>query len=154
MAKKATVKNTKVIRSSEWFYKNKVLSEIPVDMKYFVYKITEISTGKFYIGYKGFYSNRKKKLLKSEISTDKRKKTYKIETTESNWKSYNSSNKELETLILSNPEAFNKEVLLLLKTEKTAKYYEQKYQFMLEVLEKDSFNGNIAGKFFRKDLEN
>ena len=154
MAKKATVKSTKVIRSSEWFYKNKVLSEIPVDMKYFVYKITEISTGKFYIGYKGFYSNRKKKLLKSEISTDKRKKTYKIETTESNWKSYNSSNKELETLVLSNPEAFNKEVLLLLKTEKTAKYYEQKIQFTLEVLEKDSFNGNIAGKFFRKDLEN
>lgn len=152
MAKKATTKSTKVIRSSEWFYKNKVLYEIPVDMKYFVYKITEISTGKFYIGYKGFYSNKKKKLLKSEISTDKRKKTYKIETTESNWKSYNSSNKELETLILSNPEAFNKEVLLLLKTEKTAKYYEQKYQFTLEVLEKDSFNGNIAGKFFRKDL--
>lgn len=135
-----------------WYYKKSILKEIPVDYSFFVYKITEKSTGKIYIGYKGFYSNRKKKLVKSEIPVDKRKKLYKTVTTESNWKEYNSSNKELASLISNNPSCFKKEILILCKTEKQAKYYEQKLQFKYEVLEKDSFNGNIAGKFFRKDL--
>lgn len=150
MAKRiTTIKNR---NSNSWIYNNKLLDTIPDDIKYFVYKITQISSGKIYIGYKGFYTNRKKKLIKSEISGDKRKKLYKIETKESNWKEYNSSNKELHDLIVNNPGNFNKEVLLLCKSEKIAKYYEQKLQFINEVLEKDSFNGNIAGKFFRKDL--
>ena len=139
---------------NSWLYQGEELEEIPLNSSHFVYKITEKSTGKFYIGYKGFYSNRKKKLLKSEISTDKRKKLYKREIKESDWKSYNSSNKELSELVLKNPSNFTKIILLICYTEKQAKYYEQKFQFTYEVLEKDSFNGNIAGKFFRKDLEN
>jgi hypothetical protein len=140
------------LNTNQWIYKNKIVNEIPVDMKYFVYKITEISTGKIYIGYKGFYTNRKKKLLKSEISTDKRKSKFKIEIKESNWKEYCSSSKILSELVLKNPNNFYKEILMFCKSEKQTKYMEQKYQYLLEVLEKDSFNENIAGKFFRKDL--
>lgn len=145
-------KRVEKTRNGDWLFKNEIFEEIPSEISHFVYKITEKATGKFYIGYKGFYSNRKKKLLKSEISTDKRKKLYKREIKESNWKEYNSSSKELSQLVVKNPDNFVKEILLLCKSEKSAKYYEQKYQFILEVLEKDSFNANIAGKYFRKDL--
>jgi len=147
------MKANKTRNLNSWLYNNKELTEIPINITHFVYKITEKSTGKFYIGYKSFYTNRKKKLLKSEISTDKRKKLYKREIKESNWKEYNSSSKELSQLVIKNPNNFVKEILFLCKSEKSAKYYEQKYQFILEVLEKDSFNANIAGKYFRKDLE-
>lgn len=150
MAKRLTTVRDR--NNNTWIYKNKVLNEIPVDMKYFVYQITEISTGKFYIGYKGFYTNRKKKLLKSEISTDKRKSKFRIETKESNWKEYNSSSKTLSELVLKNPTDFYKEIFIFCETEKKTKYMEQKWQYKLEVLEKDSFNENIAGKFFRRDL--
>lgn len=145
--KKILIKN-----QINWYYKKQIVNEIPLDFLYFVYKITEKDSGKIYIGYKGFYTNRKKKLLKSEISTDKRKRLFKIEKKESNWQEYNSSSKILSQLVLNNPNNFTKEILLYCKTEKSVKYWEQKMQFSLEVLEKDSFNENIAGKFFRKDL--
>jgi len=148
-------KRVSVIRNRNdktWLYKNQIVNSIPIDMKFFVYKITETTSNKIYIGYKGFYTNRKKKLLKSEISTDKRKKLFKIETKESNWQSYNSSSKLLSELVLKNPGNYNKEILVFCKSEKSVKYHEQKMQYILEVLEKDSFNENIAGKFFRRDL--
>lgn len=137
----------------DWYYENnKVLDIIPNNMTHFVYKITEIKTGKFYIGYKGFYTKRKKRLTKKELSSDSRRKTYKIEIKESNWRQYNSSNKELSELVAKNPNNFKKEILLFCNTEKKARYYEAKYQFLEDVIEKDTFNGTILGKFFRRDL--
>jgi len=62
----------------------------------FVYKITNIQTGKFYIGRKSLYSNIKKKLTRAELAQSLgpgRKPSSKIVTKESNWQEYWGSNK-------------------------------------------------------------
>jgi len=137
-----------------WYYKGKEIKEIPEGFNFFVYKITNTQNNMIYIGYKGFYTTKKKNLLKKEISADKRKKTYKKVTNESNWKTYNSSSKFLAELIKDNPKFFKKEILMFCKTKLQARYYEAKLQFQYEVLEKEdySYNENILGKFYRKNI--
>lgn len=137
-----------------WYYKGKEVKEIPEGMGFFIYKIENIQNGIIYIGYKGFYTTKKKTLKKAEISSDKRKKTYKKVTNESNWKTYNSSSKFLAELIKDNPKFFKKEILMFCKTQLQARYYEAKLQFQYEVLEKEdySYNENILGKFYRKNI--
>lgn len=137
-----------------WYYKGKEIKEIQDGMSFFIYKIENTQNGMVYIGYKGFYTTKKKTLKKAEISADKRKKTYKKVTNESNWKTYNSSSKILQELIKDNPKFFKKEILMFCKTQLQARYYEAKLQFQYEVLEKEdySYNENILGKFYRKNI--
>lgn len=75
----------------------------------FVYKITEIDTGKFYIGIKKFWSNKTLKPLKG-------KKNKRHTRVESDWMYYNSSNKELQKKINKNPYNYKKEILHLCET--------------------------------------
>ncbi len=137
-----------------WYYKGKEIKEIPEGMGFFIYKIENIQNGMIYIGYKSFYSTKTTPLKKAEISSDKRRKTYKEVTKESNWKTYNSSSKFLAELIKDNPKFFKKEILLFCKTQIQARYYEAKYQFCEGVLETNdfSYNENILGKFYRKNI--
>jgi hypothetical protein len=50
-------------------------------------------------------------------------------------------------------ECFKREILVLCKNKKQLSYYEVYWQMKLDVLAIDSYNENIAGKFYRKDLE-
>ena len=49
-------------------------------------------------------------------------------------------------------EKFRREIIYLAKGKKQLTYLELKAQFEHDVLEINSYNDNIAGKFFRKDL--
>lgn len=122
------------------------------DLEGFVYKITNLSTGNIYIGRKNFYSFTKKKLKKEFLSKDKRRKDYIIEKKESNWVNYNSSCKQLIEDIKSNKYSFKKEIIFLAKTKKQLSFWEAVYQFKYDVLLNDSYNDNILGKFFKKDV--
>lgn len=104
----------------------------------FVYKITRKSDSKFYIGKKQFWSKRSQR-IPGRVNK-------KWTTKESNWKSYISSNKELKSL---NPEDFEFVILKLCKSKRDLSYTETKYQFLEDVLFKNTWNENIAGKYFK-----
>ena len=118
------------------------LNDIPEGCFGFVYIITR-PDGKYYIGRKNIYSVSKLNPLKGE----KRKR---IVTKESNWKSYQSSNKEVQSW---NEEEIEKEILHWAFSKIELTYYEYKAQFCLGVLEdKNSLNGNIAGKIYKDHI--
>ena len=147
-----------------WNFKNgevlNELSEFPDNTFGFVYKITHIPTGKSYIGKKVLMHNRKVKLTKKDLelyeNTKGRKPSYKRISKESDWKTYWGSNKLLLELIKTEPnENFSRDIITMAPTKKLLTYYETKYLFVYQVLEKpdEFFNDNVLGKFFTKDLE-
>lgn len=122
----------------------------------FIYLITNNTNNKIYVGRKSLYSNINKKLTKKEISEQSgpgRKPTKKLVTSESNWKVYCGSSKELIKDIKEiGEDKFTREILHLCNTKKQLTFYEIQYQIIYKVLEVDSYNDNILGKFYRKDL--
>jgi hypothetical protein len=150
--------------SQNWFtYKEEKIVEYDSIDKFtencigFVYRITNIQTGKFYIGRKSLYSNVKKKLTKkelSELSGPGRKPTKKLVTSESNWMVYWGSNKGiLQEIKEEGTSMFRREILKFCFNKKQLTYWELHYQCVENVLLTDkSYNDNILAKFFRKDL--
>ena len=130
----------------------------PEDYFGFVYKITNLTNGKFYIGKKFFWYNKKKKLTKKQLAEQTgpgRKSTTEIIKTESDWKTYWGSSKELLTDIKQlGDEHFESIILQLCKTKKELTYFEIHHQCKSDVLLPGvlTYNDNILGKFFRKDL--
>jgi hypothetical protein len=150
--------------SNNWFiYENGAVKEydsvdkFPENCIGFVYKITNIKTGKFYIGKKSLYSNVRKKLTQKELAEHTgpgRKPTKKLVTSESNWLVYWGSNKGiLQEIKEEGTDSFRKEILKFCFNKKQLTYWEVHYQCINEVLLIDkSYNDNVLAKFFRKDL--
>ena len=150
-----------------WIYNNENIndiSQLPENTYGFVYRITHKPTNKSYIGKKVLYYERNKKLGKKELEILKEERkgvpgrlpTKKKIITESNWKIYWGSNKELKELLKTeSKENFEKNILKFVPTKKLLTYYENKYLFVYEVLEKpeEFFNDNIQGRFFTKDFD-
>jgi hypothetical protein len=130
----------------------------PQDYFGFVYKITNLTNGKFYIGKKYFYHTSNVKLGKKELAalpvTRGRKSTTKQVIKESDWRSYWGSSKELQQDVKElGAGMFECIILKLCKDKKELTYYELHYQCTNEcLLSYNSYNDNILGKFFRKDL--
>ena len=119
----------------------------------FVYKITDKETNKFYVGKKILMFTKTKKISKREKKETKtRKKTTKV-SSESDWKTYYGSCKALlEDVKKYGEQRFEREILELCISKKHLSYCEIKWQILLNVLESNSYNENILGKFFREDL--
>ena len=130
----------------------------PEDNFGFVYKITNLTDGKFYIGKKVFWNNKKHKLTKKQLAEQSgpgRKPTHEVIRTESDWKTYWGSNKQLLADIKTlGEDHFECLILHVCKTKKQLTYYEMHYQCKFECLVSPSlsYNDNILGKFFSKDL--
>lgn len=151
--------------TEKWFiYENGFVQEYDSISKFpekcvgFVYKITNIKSGKFYIGRKSLFSNTRKKLTKKELAEHEgpgRKPSKKLVTKESNWQEYWGSNKTiLEEIKQGGTQAFRKEILKFCYNRKQLTYWELHFQCIERVLMTDkSYNDNILAKFFRKDLE-
>ena len=113
--------------------------EESTDLPYgFIYKITNLTNDKKYIGKKQCQSIRKRPPLKGK----KNKRHEKIET---DWKTYTSSsnelNKDLEQLGKDN---FKVEILRWCNSKWELSYYEARLQFKEEVLlRNDYYNGII-----------
>jgi len=110
----------------------------------FVYLITNLKTGKAYVGCKQYYNYKKYK--------GKTKKT------ESNWKSYIGSSKHLcEDIKKLGNNKFCFQVLAEFKNKRSLRYYECYYQIKYNVLtatleetnEPAFYNNYVGGKFFR-----
>ena len=146
-----------------WHYKGKEIQEItdfPKDTFGFIYIITHKPTKKSYIGKKFLNFTRKQKLGKKELKLlegiQGRPPKFKIIQTESDWKTYWSSNTTLKALAKAEPEDnFERQILHYCTSKKLLTYFETKYQMQYQVLEtpEEFWNINILGKFFKKDFD-
>ena len=108
------------------------------DLPYgFIYKITNLTNDKKYIGKKQCQSIRKRPPLKG-------KKNKRREVVETDWKSYTSSsnqlNKDLEVL---GKDSFKFKILRWCDSKWELSYHEAKLQFEEEVLLKDDYYNGI-----------
>jgi hypothetical protein len=149
-----------------WLYKDKEVSieDIPEDAVGFVYKIIHTPTGKYYIGKKSLESVRNVKIGKRELerikaerkelklrgSAPKKKKVRKI----SDWETYYSSNEWINEEVKSGKgDEFSREILQFCNSIKSLSYYEVEWMFRYDVLrDENSLNGNISGKWYKRDL--
>jgi hypothetical protein len=130
---------------NDWLYNGEVYLE-PGEYYGFVYIITNLLSGRQYIGKKFFWSIKRKQV-------NKVRKRYKVE---SDWKDYWSSSEELKEDVLSlGTENFKREIIHLCKSKGTTNYFEAKEQFLRSVLEnKDGwYNTWISVKVNRSHIK-
>ena len=133
------------------------IEDFPPEAVGFIYKITNIATSKFYIGRKVLYNNISKTLTKKEIAewdkpgrVPRKRKIVK----ESDWLSDHGSNKllNLERKEFGD-DIFTREIIQLCFSKKQLTYYEVYWQMYYKVIHIDSYNDNIQGRFYRKDVQ-
>ena len=116
----------------------------------FVYKITNQSNKRQYVGRKYFWQKRKPKGGKRRV------------TSESDWKRYYGSCPELKDDIkLFGKDCFTREILSLHRTPGRVNYEETRQLFLHNVLTEALddgtpayYNSNILGRYYRKDYFN
>ena len=120
-----------------WYYNNEEYLDTPEEYQGFVYEITELSTGKKYIGKKNFW--RPKTLPKNS------KRSRKVKTrVESDWREYYGSNVVLQRLVEEQgPESYKRVILHLCKSKGEMSYMEAKMQFMFDVLLSDNYYNEL-----------
>ena len=137
-----------------WIYEGKPFNDsmIPEGAVGFVYEMEAIIDGKSvrYVGKKNFYSTTKKKFGKKALAnmTDKRNKKYET-VSKASYQNYYSSNAVLKEAHKAKV-SIKRFIVKICFSKMELTYYETKYQFIREVLEKEEFlNGNILGRFYR-----
>lgn len=131
-----------------WYYNGQPVNDIDfTEYPTFVYRITNLLDGRFYIGYKQVFFNKTKQVKK-------KKKKIKVE---SDWKTYWSSSKELqEDVVRLGEDNFKREILYFCKSKSMASYLEMREQIDLRVLEKPetTYNAIINARVSRMHLKN
>ena len=146
-----------------WTYKGETVKDItdfPPNSFGFVYVITHKPTNKKYIGKKVLFFTKKVKLGKKELAKLEgvvgRRPAYKLAVKESDWLNYYGSQKELKQLLLESKSSdLERLIVKVVPSKKLLTYFETKYQFIYQVLEKpdEFFNDNILGKFYTRDFD-
>jgi len=122
-----------------WFYENEEYAGPTRSLVGFVYIITELETGKKYVGKKLFWSTRKLPPLKGK----KRRRTV---VKESDWRDYFGSSEELKSLVESNGgDKYHREILHLCKSKGAMSYLELKEQVERDVLFRDDYYNEFIG---------
>ena len=134
-----------------WIYEGAPFTSDDIGDYYgFVYRITNTTTQKSYIGRKYFYQKRKPRGGKRRV------------TSESDWKRYYGSSDDLKQDIRSlGRGSFRREILSLHTTLGKVNYEETKQLFLhnvlMEALDDGTpmhYNSNILGRYMRKDYGN
>lgn len=128
-----------------WTYENQIVEELPEDCVGFVYNITNLISGRQYIGKKlSKFSKTSYKTVTLKNGTKKKKKVK--SKIDSDWMTYYGSSielsKDIEALGKDN---FKREILFYCKSKAECSYIEAREQFVRKVLESDDFyNGQIS----------
>ena len=139
------------IYENAWTYQGTTFTSDDInDFFGFVYRITNLESGKQYIGRKYFTSRRKPRGGKRRV------------TSESDWKRYYGSSDELKADVKRlGKEKFKREIISLHKTLGKVNYEETKQLFLnnvlLEALDDGSpayYNSNILGRYMKKNYGN
>jgi len=136
-----------------WLFNGVPFSSDDIQDHYgFVYCLTDLVNNKKYIGRKYFWSVRTIKKVKG-----RRKKN----RSESDWKDYYGSSKNVLQIVEEHgKQRFKREILSLHKTKGDVNYNEVKTQFKLDVLEavdmneeRVFYNENIANRYFYRNTK-
>lgn len=128
----------------QWTYQNQIVEELPEDCVGFVYLITNVLSGRKYIGKKlAKFSKTTYKTVKLKNGTKKKKKVR--SKIDSDWRDYYGSSPELSKDIAAlGAENFTREILYYCSSKAECSYIEAREQFSRKVLEsKDYYNGHI-----------
>ena len=157
--------------TATWVYQGRVITSIkdmPEGTYGFIYEVIYKPTDVRYIGKKVLYFERNKRLGKKALAALREERSKKglrgrvpvkqKVITESDWKDYFGSQKEIITLSQEDNagENWEKRILEFVPNKKLLTYYETKHLFKNDVLENQysaHINDNILGKFFRKDFD-
>lgn len=127
----------------------------------FIYRITNLSTGKQYIGKKLFTHTIKKKLTKKELSLLEgkrgKKPVKKTVKKSSNWESYwGSCQPLLDDIKLIGVDNFKREILYGCCDKQSLSYLEIRCQMEERVIENENgyYNSNVLGKFYPNKIKN
>ena len=131
-----------------WTYQGTTFTSDDInDFFGYVYRITNLQTGKQYIGRKYFTQRRKPRGGKRRV------------TSESDWKKYYGSSPELkEDVKRFGKSIFKREIISLHKTLGKTNYEETRQLFLNNVLTESLddgspayYNSNVLGRYYRKD---
>ena len=157
--------------TATWVHQGRVITSIkdmPEGTYGFIYEVIYKPTDVRYIGKKVLYFERNKRLGKKALAALREERSKKglrgrvpikqKVITESDWKDYFGSQKEIVTLSQEDNagENWEKRILEFVPNKKLLTYYETKHLFKNDVLENQysaHINDNILGKFFRKDFD-
>ena len=138
----------KGIYENAWQYKGSAFTSDDIgDFFGYVYRITNLQSGKQYIGRKYFAQRRKPRGGKRRV------------TSESDWKKYYGSSDELKSDVKKlGKSIFKREILSLHRTKGKVNFEETKQLFINNVLSEALsdgtpayYNSNILGRYYRKD---
>lgn len=127
-----------------WTYQNNIVEALPDDCVGFVYIITNITSGRKYIGKKlAKFSKTTYKTVKLKNGTKKKKKIR--SKIDSDWQEYYGSSPNLQADIDTlGKENFTREILFYCTSKAECSYVEAREQFTRKVLESDDYyNGHI-----------
>ena len=131
-----------------WSYQGTTFTSTDIDDFFgFVYRITNLQTGKQYIGRKYFTQRRKPRGGKRRV------------TSESDWKKYYGSSPALKADVKTFGKGlFRREIISLHKTLGKTNYEETSQLFLNNVLTESLddgtpayYNSNVLGRYYRKD---
>ena len=138
-----------------WYYSGQEITELPEDAVGFVYLITNIKTGKMYVGKKlAKFAKTSYKVVKLKNGTKKRKKIR--SKINSDWQQYYGSSPNLtEDINQLGTDNFKREILYYCKSKSECSYIEAREQFSRRVLESDDYyNGHIQVRVHGSHIKN
>ena len=127
-----------------WTYQNQVVDTLPEDCVGFVYVITNLVSGRKYIGKKlAKFSKTSYRMVKLKNGNKRRKKIR--SKVDSDWQDYYGSSPNLTADIQSlGKQNFSREILFYCRSKAECSYVEAREQFARRVLESDEYyNGHI-----------
>ena len=137
---------------SDWIFEGSPITDdrIPTDAIAFLYMITHIPSGKWYIGRKNLY-RKVTKTVKGKNGVSKKKK----ELAPSDWKDYWSSSDYLKEFVAEEGEdKFVREILIFVETASATIYGEEALLYMTgSMFDPLCFNGHIRTKIMKKWFE-
>ena len=128
-----------------WTYQHEIIETLPEECVGFVYLITNVISGRMYIGKKlAKFAKTSYKVVKLKNGAKKKKKIR--SKIDSDWRDYYGSNLELNVDVLKlGKENFTREILYYCTSKAQCSYIEAREQFTHKVLEsKDFYNGQIS----------
>jgi hypothetical protein len=137
-----------------WYYNNAEITELPEDKVGFIYLITNLVTGRRYIGKKlSKFSRVKYKMITQKNGVKKRKKIR--SKIDSDWQTYWSSSPEVQADVADlGADKFTREILYFADSKGQLSYLEAREQFHRRVLENPAqwYNGIIQCRIHRSHV--